>query len=127
MKLKTFNTQNIQPTRSSSPFIGINTKTGVFAINRTAAEAIGIKDGDQVQFHQEEDSPENWYIEKVKDGGFTVRLANDRGILLFNNTTLSRMIFASVECESVSGRVLVGEAIKSGKQTLSTLITASLK
>lgn len=126
MKLKTFNTENTYSQRESKPFILVSQKTGLFGFNRGAYEAIGLKAGDQVQFHQNEENREEWFIEKVKQGGFTVRNYKEKS-LLFNNTTLARTIFNSVGAEGGSGRLIIGEQVKFGKQSFHTLITASLK
>ncbi|MEI8111143.1 MAG: hypothetical protein WCH59_09155 [Chitinophagia bacterium] len=126
MKLKTFNAENTFSQRQAKPFISVSAKTGLFAFNRGAYELLALKSGDHVQFHQEEDSPENWYIEKVKDGGFTLREYKETSLLI-NNTTLARTIFDSVDSEKMAGRLIIGEQVKIGKQTLHTLVTASLK
>jgi|LakMenEpi03Aug12_release.lakeMendotaPanAssembly.Ray.scaffolds.fasta_scaffold1068438_1 hypothetical protein len=126
MKLKTFNAENTFSQRQTKPFIQVSQKTGLFGFNKAVNEILELKSGDQIQFHQDEENPDEWYIEKVKQGGFTLRDYKAKS-LLFNNTTLARKIFESVECEKRSGRLIIGEQVKVGKQTFFTLITASLK
>ena len=129
MKLKTFNTTNIQAfgKANTKPYLQINSGTGLISINKQASDLIGIKDGSQVQFHQSEETPSDWFIEVVKDAGFIVRTKDsyeDRCV--FNSTKLARLIFDSVEFTGKGGRVYLGEEVKNGKQKLFTLITASL-
>jgi hypothetical protein len=126
MKLKTFNTENTYSQRESKPFILVSQKTGLFGFNKAVNQLLALKAGDQLQFHQDEENPDEWYLEKVKQGGFTLRDYKEKS-LLFNNTTLARKIFESVECEKRSGRLIIGAELKVGKQTLHTIITASLK
>ncbi|MCA6489109.1 MAG: hypothetical protein IM551_03680 [Chitinophagaceae bacterium] len=128
MKLKTFNAETFtNVSRSTKPFISANAKSGLLSLNRAAVKELSVKAGDQVHFHQDEDSPENWYIEKVKSGGFELRTYGKRDALAFNSSMLARTIFESVDCYEKYGRLIIGEPVKEGKQTFFTLITASLK
>jgi hypothetical protein len=128
MKLKTFNTTNVTSNRSFSPSIGVNSKTGLFNINPSACEKIGLKEGTCVQFHQDEDDPENWYLEIVKDNGFTLRKNENitKGTFL-NCSYIARKIFDSVGYIEMSGRLKIGETVTIGKRDLVTLITAGLR
>jgi len=99
MKLREFNTENTVVSRNTTPSLHINTKTGLFTINKGASEILGLSDKDQVAFHQNEEVPDEWYIEKVKEKGFAIRDSeskNSSNSLLFNNTTLARKLFESV-------------------------------
>jgi len=125
MKLKTFNSTNVQHLRSGKPYLHCNSKTGLITINTQAAEIIGIKTDDMIQFHQSEDEPSEWYVEAVKKDGFLVRQKDDYGFLT-NSTRIVQMIFASVEYIGTGGRLYIGEQVKFGKQNLITLITAGL-
>ena len=128
MKLKTFNAETFtNVSRSTKPFIYANAKSGLLSFNKAAVKELSVNPGDQVQFHQDEETPENWYIEKVKSGGFELRAYGKRDALAFNSSMLARTIFESVECFDKYGRMIIGESIKVGKQTFFTLITASLK
>lgn len=128
MKLKTFNATNVVMVRSFTPGIGVNSKSGLFTINRAACDEIGLKEGDFIQFLQDEEEPENWFIEKVKDTGFQLRGKGDeKSALSFNNTTMVRKIFDSVAYVKEAGRLLLGEPVKFEKRTLRTLITLCLK
>lgn len=127
MKLKTFDIESVPVVRSYTPAIHINTKTGLFTFNKSACTLLGLVENDHVIFHQDEDDSD-WYIEKVKENGFLLRSKKDESNgLVFNNAALSRMLFESVECSNVSGRILIaGQHTKVGKQILYGLLTASL-
>lgn len=128
MKLKTFNAYNMQKgAKNFRPFITLNIKSGVITVNRGAAELMGIKQGDGVQLHQDEDDPESWYIEKTKNGGFNLRHNKSKTTLMFNNCSLVREIFQSMEYHANKTKISIGEEITVGKQTIFTLITAPLK
>lgn len=128
MKLKAFNTTNIATSKVTAPYIQVNTVTGLFNINKSAADKIGLKDNDLIQFLQDEEQPDEWYIEKVKENGFQVRYKeNVGGGLLFNSTILSRLIFKSVNCEMKSGRIYLGEKTDNMRgRNVFNLVTASL-
>lgn len=130
MKLKEFTPGNCPTSRSYSgtPTIGINVKTGLFRVSSVAKDIIGLKDGDQVILHQDDEDPINWYIEKVKDGGFILRQKESTGqALLFNNSTLAKHIAASVEFTGKSGKVIVaGEPTLFQKRKLFGLLTSYL-
>lgn len=130
MKLKEFNAANIQSNKpaSTTPFIQVNTKTGLFNINRAACEVVGVKNNDQLQFLQDEENPEEWFVEKVKKDGFVIREKEAIGKgNLFNSTALARLIFKSVNCEYYSGRILIGEQVKELKgRNVFRLVTSSI-
>lgn len=111
MKLKKFTPENCiseKGQHAGKPCIGISLKSGLLRINKQACELLQLKDGDQVLFHQDEEEPENWYIEKVKKDGFALRSkSNVTPGLLFNNTKLVTEIFSSVAFEGKGGKVLV--------------------
>jgi hypothetical protein len=93
IKLREFNASNTQVIRNGNPSMSINHKTGVFSINQQASSLIGLKAGDQIQFLQDENEPENWYMEKVKSEGFALRAnSNITPGLLFNNTSIGRKV-----------------------------------
>ena len=82
-----------------------------------------------MQLLQDEDDPENWYLQVVKSDGFVLREKQSGNYknLVFASTALVRLVFESVAYEGKSGRVLIGEPIKHGKATLHTLITLKLR
>jgi hypothetical protein len=129
MKLKEFNAENTISTRTSAPVIGMNLKNGLFNINREVCDLIGLGDGDSVVFHQDQEDEQNWYLEKVKEKGFSVRKKENvtKGVI-FNNTTLARAIAKSVAFEGASGRLLVaGKFTEFQRRKLWGIITTSLR
>lgn len=113
--------------RNSSriPYLQLNCKTGLIRINGEAVAKMNIKENSLVQFHQDENDSAVWYLSIVKADGFSLRSNKSHGVYL-NTAFVARKIFESVECDKESGRLLVGEEIKHGKQVYYTLITSSL-
>ncbi len=127
MKLKTFTPDNCKVVKKSGvAAVGMNLKTGLFNMNKVAADLIGLKSGDSVLISQDEENPEDWYIEKVENG-FVVRNKVNVGTgVLFNNATIVRAIAESVGCKK-SGRILVaGVPTEFEGRTLFGLLTSSL-
>ncbi len=133
MKLKTFDTDNIQSTKGSSkkPLIGVNSKSGTIRINATAVDLTGLKKGQFVKFHQDEKKEDDWYLEVVKEkNGFLLREKESitpKG-LITQSTGLVRKIYDSVAYIGASGHLQVGtEAVKFEGRTLWPLITGLLR
>ncbi len=131
MKLKEFNTENTVSTRGggTTPSIGIILKSGLFNLNQAACDLMGLKAGDQVVIHQDEEHVEDWYLEKVNSKGFVVRSKpqTQKG-LLFNNTSIARQIAGSVEYNGSGGKLLIaGKATGFEKRKLWGLITIGLR
>lgn len=120
MKLKEFNTENTVTTRNGVASIGVNTKTGLFNLNKQAKELTGLKNGDQIVLLQDEDDPGCWYLQKVKDKGFEIReKGNVTAGLLFNNTALSRALAEGLGKTETAFKVLIaGKATVVEKKTL---------
>lgn len=130
MNLKTYNAENCRASRSNRPVIGINVKSGVFSINREAADLMGLKSGDKVEIHQDQDNEGDWYLAKSNGVGFPVRMPKDDAarVLVFNNTRLCRAIADSVVYTGRSGKLLVGtDPVTYEKVKYWPLITANLK
>lgn len=126
MQLKTFNSENVHPVRESKPCIRINTKTGLFNFSTGACKLIGLKPGDRVSFHQDEDEPADWYLEVTPDGFELREKVNVTKGMLFNSSVMARALVYSVR-EVQSGRVHIApEPITVNKKTLWPLITAAL-
>ncbi len=126
MRLKEFNSENTMVARSGSPCIGVNQKTGVFNMNKLATELMGLKNGDGITIHQDEDQPENWYIEKAKTNGFITREKKDAsGGLMFNNTTLARAIAEGGGCSGSFRLLIAGQPTKHEKRVLWGLLFRS--
>lgn len=110
MNLKTFNQETLPTSSKSKAGMYINTKAGMFHISKAGAEKLGLKDGDLVELHQNEDDKAEWFISKSKKG-FSLRnkqKGSDENGLIFNNTVLAKIIFESIECKNQAGRCLFG-------------------
>jgi hypothetical protein len=132
MKLKEFNSENCisSTSRVSAPTIMLDTKTGGFRLNKAAVNHLALKAGAQVKFHQDEDNPDEWYVEVVKEKGFVLRAGTgaNKECLTFNNAKLAREICDSVAYTGRSGRVLIaGQPTPVEKRKLFGLLTSGLK
>lgn len=110
MKLKSFNQENLPTSSKSKPGIYINSKAGMFHISATAAEKLGLKDGDSIELHQDEENERDWYLSKSKKG-FALRNKkkdSDEFGLIFNNVSLAKLIFESLGYQAQTGRCLFG-------------------
>lgn len=132
MKLKEFNTDTcvvVKTPRVHPASLFLNTKTGLFRISKEAAELAGLKVGDHVLFHQDEDEPTDWYFEKAsaKQKAFALRGVKSGLSLLFNNSVLARQIAESVAFKDTAGKCLIaGEPTEFKKRQLFGIITGSL-
>jgi hypothetical protein len=129
MKLKEFNAENCVSIKTGTSCISINIKTGLAAINKYAAQQMELKPEDMIVIHQDEEAPENWYLEKVKAKGFPLRKKDNVSAgLFFNNSALVKSIAESVNYKEKSGRLLIaGKPTKLDKRILWGLLTISLK
>lgn len=129
MKLKVFNSVTVPKvnTKGRVGFISVYFKSGVFSINKPAAAHLGLKENNQVQLLQNEDEPQNWYLEKVTSNGFVLRSSKDSGALLFNSCPMAAELRAAVNCKNKSGRILIGERVTALKgRNVYELVTAAL-
>ena len=129
MQLTTFNTKNIPNARKQTANIGVNQKSGTLRINGAAVERMKLKENMQVQFHHDDESKGDWYLEIVKQDGFLLRkksVAGEHG-LVTQSCAQVRKIFESIDFEGISGQILIAaEPVKDGDNKLWPLITSSL-
>lgn len=128
MKLKEFNAENTV-SRTGSPTLSFNTKSGVFNLNKLACELLNLASGDSVVFHQDETEAEDWYIEKAERNiGFALRGKDVKNGLSFNNTTLARTLADSAQYSAESGKILMAANYTHYEdRKLYGLFTSSLK
>ena len=125
MKVKIFNTENVPTVRKTTPTIYLNYKSGLISINKSSSELMGLKDGDGVEFAQDEEEPESWYIFKSKSGGAFV-LREDNGKFMTNNSGIVRRILDSLSINfSCSPRIAL-EPEKINKVDMFAILTASI-
>lgn len=131
MNLKEYNPINSKPVatpRAHPASLRIDTKTGRFIFNKTASELIGLKDKCQIVILQDEQEPEDWYLEIVKVSGFVIRNRERQSEYVFNNTVIARMIADSVGYTARNGRMLIaGKPTKIGDRLLWGILTINLK
>jgi hypothetical protein len=129
MKLREYNAVNCSATMTLThlPVIGISLKGGLFRFKKEVCKLLGLSEGDRVTFHQDEETAE-WYIEKVKDKGFELKVNKAVcGGLIFNNTRIAKCIASSIEYEGSGGNLLVGsEPVKEGNHKLHHVSTELL-
>jgi hypothetical protein len=73
MELITYDATNIKSKARGKLIITLNNKHGHISISNDASKMMGLREGSHVKFHQDKNSPEDWYIEKVEEGGFEVQ------------------------------------------------------
>ena len=127
MALKTYNTLNVRRNRQPlAPCIMLYRKQGILMFNATAQELMKIKAGDHVQFHQDEDDPSDWYVQKTKGKeGFKLRLTSRNNYLALNSSFMVQTIYDSVGFTGINGKVLIGEKAD-GHADMWTMVTLAL-
>jgi hypothetical protein len=74
MNLKTYNTETL-PARTAQPgvpSIGLYSRNGIFVFNDVARQHLDLRPGEQVQLLQDEDDPENWYLQATELCGCSI-------------------------------------------------------
>ena len=100
MQLKTFNVATTPPRirQQKEAVLSLVFRSGLFSFNKAATEVLGLVAGDLIVLHQDEDIPENWYLEKVKSDGFALRSKADTTFpMMMNNAALLHEMISSVE------------------------------
>lgn len=102
------------------PRLNINQKTGTFLFNQVAAELLGLEEGARVKFLFDEDSPEDWFVIKSKDG-FPLRV-KDKSLICQTAFTARKMLEShSVEKNSCSCKIKT-DSIVINRQTAYLLL-----
>ena len=129
MKFKEYNPET-QPSHRgplSSPVIRLNVISGTITISKTLCERLKITEIDRISFLQDEDEPENWYIEKTSKGFGLNPVQKQLGTFRFSSTSTVRDIFNSVEFKGKRGNLLVaGEPTKVNGRILHGILTSHL-
>lgn len=130
MKLKPFNSETCVSAKSEGarPYIGIDTEIGTIRINGSLSEKLKLKVGDKLSFHQDEETPGDWYLLAGDSKGFEMKEQKKvKNGLTFNNSSLARKIAASVEFAGRSGHILLGiEPVVFESKKYWPLITSAL-
>jgi hypothetical protein len=119
MKLKTYNPENTGD--QTIPLLSINLN-GVFRLNKAAIDLLKLDDGEKILFHQDDEEPEDWYISKDKDNGFTFNAEKSRPNRYSRITNLHR-IFKECFETNVFKFYISKEPVKVEKNNLYPIIT----
>lgn len=126
MNLKKFTPENCVSGRSNAhrPAAITMKKNGYLNFNGKAAAIIGLSKGDHFVILQDEQEPENWYIQKVDDGGFVLRSKTPSGFCI-QNASLVRAIMDSIgaNTDKTVRMLLAGQPTKDGKQLYWGILT----
>lgn len=116
MKLKTFNRNSLERC-TESPILSLSARGGRIHFNGTLSRIMGLTDKCTVSFHQDQDSPADWYITINTDKyGFGVR-SDSKGkkgsrAFVINSTPLSQEIRKSINASPGELlRMLVAEGL----------------
>jgi len=129
MKLKEFNSANSRKKVAPlTPSMGINFKVGSMHFNKSAVELLGLKHGHQVKIFMDLEDCENWYVEVVGDGGFSLYSGSASPASRFNAAAVAREIKEATGFDGAYGSVLLaGKPTMRGKRILFGLIVSRLK
>lgn len=78
---------------SKNPSISVD-KSGLFRMNRRAAEHLNMKNEDHVRLYQCEDDKRNWFIRKEKTG---IKVREHKDSFAFNSAPIANEIAYSLE------------------------------
>lgn len=123
MKLITFDATNTLNYRRGEATIRFN-KKGPNSISTEACKNLGLKDGDCIAIHQDDENPSDWYI-SADSNGFKLRLqsAQSKG-LYFNSAAIANTILDALGVEEISKVFKMGEIVTVKKVNYYTIITA---
>jgi hypothetical protein len=125
LNLIEFNADNVSSDGTGVAAVSISIKTGIFFFSKSAKSVLDLSPGDMIQFLQDANEKTDWYIEKVKKGGFVLRVNKSKNFT-FNNTVIARKIHDSLSDQDKSIRLLIaGQPTKFEKRTLWGLLSVS--
>ena len=130
MKFKRYNETTFpKGVNSGTPSISFS-KAGTITLNSVAVKALQINDKTRIEFIQDEDRPEDWYILKSSDGGYTLRqqtekstavMIQNKGLITHIAHELQRSApfrcLVSVQCVHIDDMELWPIITKSAKST----------
>ena len=97
MKLTTFDAENMVSQRKGDAMISVSRK-GASSVSKAAALRMSWGGGDLISFHQDDETPEDWYISLSKSG-FILRDDKGGGGLAFNNTAMANAFLDALGVE----------------------------
>lgn len=92
-----------------APALTVDLKYGVLRLNLAALKLLGISADAKLAFHQEEDKPENWYIEVNKSGAAALRVTPTK--------PGGKAIRAQVGCRGIANQLAECADVPAGTRT----------
>ncbi len=130
MKLKQFNKANSSQMRIGEPTVRVSGKAGLINFSSTFCREAKLQAGVRVQFHQDEEKPQNWYVEIVTDeDGFILREDKDAKQCSLNSTGVAHAILKSLGQSteaSIACRMAIEPSVIEGF-SLYPIITRAIK
>lgn len=130
MNLKTFDSSNTVTVVKGSANVRLNFKHGTINFTKEGMALIGLKHLDQIKIHQDKDNKQDWYLEKVKDGGLPLyrKTGRDEVGLSLRRKSLVEEMFKEMEIkvESISLKI-AGKPTLDGGRKLWGLLIVGLK
>ena len=104
MKLNEFNVSNSRYfANKKDPRVRFNKKAGLISFSIGAEKLLDFKKGDKVIILQDEENPEDWYINKTQSkSGFALRIQDDQKGVTFNCSFIVKRILDSLGFEGKS-------------------------
>lgn len=106
MKLIEFTIKNTDTTPKTPYSVRFSLRSNN-AVNKSAAQLIGLLDGDRIVIAQDQHPPNEWYLSKGK-GGWQVR-ENARGAMTYHTRSLSRSILSSLAIKVATATFFLSE------------------
>lgn len=130
MKLKSYNMTNAASIgRVGKSSVRVNTQSGAISFSKLSIESIGLVDSLEIEFLQDEDKPQDWYVKKSSNGnGFPIRIkSGQRSISIVQSTHIAREIFKSLKLEQTSAMFYMSQTpIELEGSKLYAIITRSV-
>jgi hypothetical protein len=122
MKRKVFNLENAQY-KKTGEFINVNPKSGGITLSRDLVKLIDIKKNG-ILFIQDEDRPQDWYIEISKEStAFQVRAKNENNYIV-QSTVIARELLTSCSLDAPTRFIVSSTPVEKG---MYAIITKSAK
>lgn len=97
MNLKAYNAETAQGSHLNLPYVAVSDSSAIW-FNSVAAKKLKLKGGTGVAFFQNEDAPEDWYLQLGdKPEFFRLRQKGGPSQLKLNNATTARALYATAK------------------------------
>jgi hypothetical protein len=98
MKLKEFNLDNSKLANPGECTLRVNSKAGLFSFSKEASKLLELDEKTKVTFHQDEESPTDWYVKVTTEkNGFLLRKKDNVAEHAFNCTAIAKSILDSIK------------------------------